>query len=307
MKKLQKVKYVGEIQELNGEFFEIPSEVDLGSAASYIESEYAMAKEAKAAEELDRVARTQVRTNRRKEKDAAVASLQQRLAALESNLKSLQRDQPDLLQLASTSANVASMIDSVHRLEKDAEVLNEQLEANMALVTQLADQSEEFATTAEDEREKTIRLIRANQQVVNQSFTTWTQKIGEFERRLTDMAYDLQQTATATRDAWDAVKTARSITDEAQAMARQAATEEIAARNEEFLGTIQLILKTLGITRSSALQTLNASKVDDAVVLTSDEIALAAQIYVEASKQLVETEQALDQASAESTDSSMAF
>jgi uncharacterized protein YlzI (FlbEa/FlbD family) len=299
--KTQKIKYVGGVAELKGRYYDIPQEIPLSEAAAYVEKEWQMAQDAKAAEEFDRSLKAEARANGRKQKDAQVAAMQKRIAALENELKGLQSEQPDLLQLASTSANVAAMIESVHRIARDAESLNAQLEDNLALVTDLADKSETFAEEADEERQKTLNLIKSNQFVVNNSFAQWTSKISAFERKLEDMSYDLGQTAQVTQDAWRAVEKARSITEASKEMARVAAQEEIASLSESFYASVQIMLKTLGITRSAALQTLNASKVTDGVVLTADEIAEAVRVYTSTTEEMEEVDNQLDVASAAST------
>jgi hypothetical protein len=84
-------------------------------------------------------------------------------------------------------------------------------------------------------------------------------------------------------------------------MATVAAQEEIASLSESFYASVQIMLKTLGITRSAALQTLNASKVTDGVVLTAAEIAEAVRVYTSTTEEMEEVDNQIDAASAAST------
>ena len=191
-------KYVGEVEAIHGQYFEIPDEIQAPQARRYIEQLHEEEIAAAALEQQQRADAERQDAIRNQASDPGeLAELREELEGLHQRL-----DAPDGAKYIDAIDKNAAAMQSAWSISQNLRVLEEQARAATEQHQYTLDSAETFYREANQERDRTLAVIRANQKIVNGSISSTSKEIANLRQQLADAKTEigeLKASASANR------------------------------------------------------------------------------------------------------------
>ena len=200
----KRLRYVGENGDLYGNWYEVPAHIPLPQAANYIEQNFAGTTDApaessgqalEAAEESER----SVAMDRFDEMQEQLQFLQDRL------------EQPDIGSAADAISSSARAMQSSWNISQELQKLEDQARSQLSRNQELQNQAKLFSEEAQKQQKKTTDLIKANQKIVNNSFSSFSGEIINLRKNLAEADHEIRMLKRAASENSALVKKAGSI------------------------------------------------------------------------------------------------
>jgi len=193
----KRLKYVGEaLPHLTGHWVEVPANIPLSQATSWIELNHSVrAQEADVEAPSDEDAEWQNPAAAEESGPSELDLLRESVANLNARL-----EQPDASRAADAIASTARAMQSSWDISRDLQKLEEQARAATEKNQFLADSAETFFRETEQERKKITGVTKANQQLMNQAFTSYSNQIKELRKEKTELEYELGELRSEVKD-----------------------------------------------------------------------------------------------------------
>ena len=180
----KRLRYVGENEELHGNWYEVPAHIPLPQAGNYIEQNFAgtpnEAEESKATSLEEEFSDGLEPVDRVSEIEFQLAELHDRL------------EQPDLVKHAETIASATRAVQSSWDISTELKKLEEQARAQVANNQALSAEAEAHLIAAQKERKKTTDLIAANQKLVNHAFNSYSGEMRALRENLAEADQEIR-------------------------------------------------------------------------------------------------------------------
>ena len=189
----KRVRYVGEtVPELTGHWVDVPANIPLPQCTSWIELNH-RAEEAEAEMEGDAAAEADWGDpdGTPEAGPSELDSMREELAQLHARL-----EQPDTAQFAEAIASTSRAMQSSWDISKDLQDLEKRARASTSKNQHLADTAEVFLRETEQERKKITNLTKANQKIMNEAFTSYSNQIKELRKQKAELEYELGELKT---------------------------------------------------------------------------------------------------------------
>ena len=171
-----RVRYVGEVEQIRGEYFTIPDDLAGPQARRYIEEQFA---EQQRLEQQQAEAERQNSFSEETQDPGELDLLREELEAVHQRL-----DEPDTLKhLEALSANHVAMQASAS-LASELKGLQDRAREALAADQHTLDSSETFLREVHAERDRTMALIKSNQKIVNSSISSTSREMANLRKQL---------------------------------------------------------------------------------------------------------------------------
>ena len=210
----KRVRYVGEtIPELTGHWVDVPANIPLSQCTSWVELNH-RAQQEEAAMEVDAAAEGDWGDPDGTEETAPseLDSVRAELAQLHQRLA-----EPDHAKAADAIASTARAMQSSWDISKDLQELEKRARASTSKNKHLADTAEVFLRETEQERKKITNLTKANQKIMNEAFTSYSNQIRDLRKEKTELEYELGELKTEVKNGRKDLAKLRKILSEWEA------------------------------------------------------------------------------------------
>ena len=175
----QRVKYVSDrVPELQGQWVEVPGDLPLDRAAKWIEQDYAARAEE---ERIDAEAQLQIEETPAEPEIDRVDLLREELAGIHNRL-----DTGDASQYSQAIRDNASAMQHTWELSQKLESLQKRAREAVEADEHALDSAETFYREASQQQERTMKMLQANQKIVNGSISSTSRGIAELRQQLAD-------------------------------------------------------------------------------------------------------------------------
>ena len=175
----QRVKYVSDrVPELQGQWVEVPGDLPLDRAAKWIEQDYAARAEE---ERIDAEAQLQIEETPAEPEIDRVDLLREELAGIHNRL-----DTGDAAQYSQAIRDNASAMQHTWELSQKLESLQKRAREAVEADEHALDSAETFYREASQQQERTMKMLQANQKIVNGSISSTSRGIAELRQQLAD-------------------------------------------------------------------------------------------------------------------------
>ena len=177
-----RVRYVGDVvPHLKNQWVDVPDDLHLYQATSWIEVNL---KEPAIDEPVDELQGQEVAAEVDGTRFGEMDYLEQMRGELEELHQRL--EQPNVAQHAEAIAATSRAMQSSWDISRDLKKLEEDARNQTAANQSLMSNAKEFADSASAERKKTNDLIAANQKIVNNAFTSYSNEMKALRRKITE-------------------------------------------------------------------------------------------------------------------------
>ena len=186
-------RYVGDVEAIHGQYFDVPDEIKAPQARRWIEALHE--------EQLQRDLEQQQAAIDGDHAPGPEDADPGELARLREGLETLHQrlEAPDTAKAADAISSTARAMQSAWEISNDLQKLEAKARSQKDVNQALADSAEEFSAAAEAERKKTTGLIAANQKIVNNAFNSYASQIKDLRRQMAEAEYELGQLKAAAK------------------------------------------------------------------------------------------------------------
>lgn len=200
---MARLRYVGSIDEIKGEYFDVPDELSGAKAREWIELQHEIslidaelqadaqkaAAEAEAAIQASQPIEESI-LDQSREADP-LDQLREELAGLKSGL-----ERPDYAQLVSAQSSLNSSIQTLHSHTTRAAEEAERISKLATSAQEALDQAESFHTKIQQERQVILNALRMEELKIGER----EKRYAALERQMMDLRYDAGQYRTEISD-----------------------------------------------------------------------------------------------------------
>ena len=298
--------YRGEIPELQGTKWDVPSTIPMAGRAAWIESQHreALAREAAAAAKAEADAEAAAREaellGARIEAARSGEAFRDDLQALSAEIEGVKQQ----LETPDAEAVMAMNASTMVAFNTAKDVLD-RVEVAIAQAESLQLTADEYLKQAEEHKAAALQVLRNQQQMVNGSFEGYSIALEQLQEQTNEVTLEVGQLLSEASAARDDIAEARAVTENLQAqidaLLRQVLDQWKQGIEDQLWGAVNLTLKAVGLRAEEARLTANAAGIDPAsdVILTREQLIDAVASLLQSEGVQVAAQRALDKPDAQ--------
>ena len=257
------VIYRGQLSELQGTEWDVPSSIPTAQKAAWIESKHREQQSLEVADAERQQRESDLLSARIRDQlnQDAMAQLQAEVSGVAAGLEDLSDrfgTAPDVAAMTEWNAASAAIYDRSMRL-------SDEVAAMQATVSELLERTAamaEAAKTGDRLQQEALQLLRNQQLMVNGSFETYRNALFDLETDTRVAQENVGKLNTTASESREVVEQASRIQETAIDIARQEAKAETEKLTDEFLALIGVAFEVMGITEEQLAIQLNTDELE---------------------------------------------